>query len=77
MMAKNTRCECSKVLEFKTVAVMACQSRLESVVGEVELDDVYETECQLFSVTCTRAPDRLLISATNPVSEFLRDLRRC
>lgn len=73
----------AKGLEFKAVAVMACdddvlplQSRIESVADEVELDDVYETERQLFYVACTRARDRLVISATNPASEFLRDLGR-
>jgi superfamily I DNA/RNA helicase len=71
----------AKGLEFKAVAVMACddvvlplQSRAESVADEVELDDVYETERQLLYVACTRARDRLLISAVNPASEFLNDL---
>jgi superfamily I DNA/RNA helicase len=71
----------AKGLEFKAVAVMACdddvlplQSRVESVADEVELDDVYETERQLLYVACTRARDRLLISAVNPASEFLSDL---
>jgi superfamily I DNA/RNA helicase len=71
----------AKGLEFKAVAVMACdddvlplQSRMESVADEVELDDVYETERQLLYVACTRARDRLLISAVNPASEFLNDL---
>jgi superfamily I DNA/RNA helicase len=72
----------AKGLEFKAVAVMACdddvlplQSRIESVADEVELDDVYETERQLLYVACTRARDRLLITAVNPASEFLNDLR--
>lgn len=72
----------AKGLEFKAVAVMACdddvlplQSRIESVADEVELDDVYETERQLFYVACTRARDRLLITAITPGSEFLNDLR--
>jgi len=72
----------AKGLEFKAVAVMACddevlplQSRIESVADEVELDDVYETERQLFYVACTRARDRLLISGLAPGSEFLNDLR--
>jgi superfamily I DNA/RNA helicase len=71
----------AKGLEFKAVAVMACdddvlplQSRIESVAHEVELDDVYETERQLLYVACTRARDRLLITAINPASEFLNDL---
>jgi len=71
----------AKGLEFKAVVVMACdddvlplQSRVESVADEVELDDVYETERQLLYVACTRARDRLLITAVNPASEFLNDL---
>jgi len=50
----------AKGLEFKAVAVMACddgvlplQSRLEAVADETELDDVYETERHLFYVACT------------------------
>ncbi len=72
----------AKGLEFKAVAVMACddgvlplQSRLEGVADETELDDVYETERHLFYVACTRARDRLLISAVLPGSEFLDDMR--
>ena len=71
----------AKGLEFKAVAVMACddglvplQDRIESVADEVELDDVYATERQLLYVACTRARDRLLISAIKPGSEFLTDL---
>jgi superfamily I DNA/RNA helicase len=52
----------AKGLEFKAVAVMACddevlplQARIESVADEVDLDDVYETERQLLYVACTRA----------------------
>ncbi len=72
----------AKGLEFKAVAVMACddevlplQSRIESVADEVELDDVYETERQLFYVACTRARDRLWVSGVAPASEYLRDLK--
>jgi hypothetical protein len=71
----------AKGLEFKAVAVMACddevlplQSRVESVADEVDLDDVYETERQLLYVACTRARDRLLVSGVVPGSEFLQDL---
>jgi superfamily I DNA/RNA helicase len=71
----------AKGLEYKAVAVMACddevlplQSRIESVADEVDLDDVYETERQLLYVACTRARDRLLITAVKPASEFLNDL---
>jgi superfamily I DNA/RNA helicase len=71
----------AKGLEFKAVIVMACddvvlplQSRVEAVADEVELDDVYETERQLFYVACTRARDRLLVSGVAPGSEFVGDL---
>ena len=69
-------------LEFKAVVVMACdddvlplQSRIESVADEVELDDIYDTERQLLYVACTRARDHLLVTAAEPASEFLDDLR--
>jgi superfamily I DNA/RNA helicase len=72
----------AKGLEFKAVAVMACddellplQARVEAVADEVDLDDVYETERQLLYVACTRARDRLLVTGVAPGSEFLRDLR--
>ena len=73
----------AKGLEFKAVAVMACddevlplQARVESVADEVELDDVYETERQLFYVACTRARDRLSVTGVKPASEFLSDLQK-
>jgi superfamily I DNA/RNA helicase len=72
----------AKGLEFKAVAVMACddevlplQARIESVADEVDLDDVYETERQLLYVACTRARDRLLVSGVQPASEFLNDVK--
>jgi UvrD-like helicase C-terminal domain/AAA domain len=72
----------AKGLEFKAVAVMACdqevlplQERIETVTDEVELEDVYETERQLFYVACTRARDRLMVSGVAPGSEFMADLR--
>src|SRR6185312_10504524 len=71
----------AKGLEFKAVAVMACdqevlplQDRIEAVTDEVELEDVYDTERQLFYVACTRARDRLLVSGVRPGSEFVADL---
>lgn len=71
----------AKGLEFKAVAVMACdedilplKERIETVADEVELDDVYATERQLFYVACTRARDRLLVTALRPGSEFLGDI---
>ncbi|OEJ69210.1 hypothetical protein BEN30_03735 [Magnetovibrio blakemorei] len=71
----------AKGLEFKTVIVMACdddvlplQERVETVVDEMELDEVYETERHLFYVACTRARDRLLVTGIEPASEFFGDL---
>lgn len=73
----------AKGLEFKAVAIMACdedvlplKERIEGVADEVELDDVYATERQLFYVACTRARDRLMISGLNPGSEFIQDLNK-
>jgi len=71
----------AKGLEFKLVAVMACddevlplQERVETVADETELDEVYETERHLFYVACTRARDQLLVSGVTPVSEFFADI---
>ena len=71
----------AKGLEFKAVAVMACdddvlpsQERIETAADEAELDEVYDTERHLFYVACTRARDRLLVSGVEPASEFFADL---
>ena len=71
----------AKGLEFKAVAVIACdadvlplQSRMDAVIDESDLDEVFETERQLFYVACTRARDRLMISGVMPGSDYLKDL---
>lgn len=71
----------AKGLEYKAVAVMACdddvlplQERVETIADESELDEVYETERNLFYVACTRARDQLVLSGVNPASEFFRDI---
>jgi superfamily I DNA/RNA helicase/mRNA-degrading endonuclease RelE of RelBE toxin-antitoxin system len=71
----------AKGLEFRAVAVMACddeviplQARIESIADEADLEDVYNTERHLLYVACTRARDRLFISGVEPCSEFLSDL---
>ena len=71
----------AKGLEFKAVVVMACdadvlplKARMDAVLDEADLDEVFETERQLFYVACTRARDRLLITATRPASDYLADL---
>jgi mRNA-degrading endonuclease RelE of RelBE toxin-antitoxin system len=72
----------AKGLEFRAVAVMACddevipmQQRIESVGDESDLEDVYQTERHLLYVACTRARDHLHVSGVSPGSEFLGDLR--
>lgn len=72
----------AKGLEFKAVAVMACddevlplQERIEAVGDEGDLQEVYDSERQLLYVACTRARDMLLVSGMIPVSEFIDDMR--
>jgi superfamily I DNA/RNA helicase len=50
------------------------QTRIEHVGDDGDLQEVYETERHLLYVACTRARDRLSISAVEPASEFLSDL---
>jgi hypothetical protein len=71
----------AKGLEFRAVAVMACddeviplQSRIESVGDDADLQEVYDTERHLLYVACTRARDYLLVTGIDPVSEFLADM---
>jgi superfamily I DNA/RNA helicase len=71
----------AKGLEFRAVAVLACddeviplQERIESAGDEADLKEVYDTERHLLYVACTRARDHLLVTATKPPSEFLADL---
>ena len=72
----------AKGLEFRAVAVMACddevlplQARIENVGDDGDLQEVYDTERQLLYVACTRARDRLSISGVEPASEFLDDVK--
>ena len=72
----------AKGLEFRQVIVMACdeevllhQDRIDTVADEVELDEVYDTERQLFYVACTRAREKLVVSGVEPTSEFFSDLK--
>ncbi|MDR2451819.1 MAG: UvrD-helicase domain-containing protein [Candidatus Accumulibacter sp.] len=71
----------AKGLEFRAVAVMACDEdvlpssgRLASAADESDLHEVQETERHLFYVACTRARDALFISSAGRHSEFLDDL---
>lgn len=72
----------AKGLEFRAVAVMACddeviplQERIETVGEDSDLQEVYDTERHLLYVACTRARDHLLVTSVEPASEFLDDLR--
>jgi superfamily I DNA/RNA helicase len=71
----------AKGLEFRAVAVMACddevipsQERIEAAVDDSDLEEVYNTERHLLYVACTRARDHLLVTGLKPASEFLDDL---
>lgn len=71
----------AKGLEFRAVAVMACddeviplQDRIEAVGDDADLKEIYDTERQLLYVACTRARDHLLVTSVEPASEFLDDL---
>ncbi len=73
----------AKGLEFRAVAVMACddeviplQERIETVGDDADLHEVYDTERHLLYVACTRARDHLLVTGVEPVSEFLDDLMK-
>lgn len=72
----------AKGLEFRTVVVMACddeivplQERIETVVDDTDLEEVYNTERHLLYVACTRARDHLLVTSVDPASEFLDDMK--
>ncbi|WP_010090384.1 UvrD-helicase domain-containing protein [Burkholderia ubonensis] len=71
----------AKGMEFRVVAVMACddeiipsQARIDLASDDAELTEIYNTERQLLYVACTRARDQLHVSAVKPGSEFLQDL---
>ena len=73
----------AKGLEFRAVAVMACddeviplQERIETVTDDSDLEEVYNTERHLLYVACTRARDHLLVTGVEPASEFLEDMLR-
>ncbi len=70
----------AKGLEFRAVAVMACddefiplKERIETVGDDADLQEVYDTERHLLYVACTHARNHLLVSGDDPASEFLDD----
>jgi mRNA-degrading endonuclease RelE of RelBE toxin-antitoxin system len=71
----------AKGLEFRAVAVMACddeiipsQARIEQITDTSDLEEVYNTERHLLYVACTRARDNLLVTGAEPGSEFMDDM---
>ncbi|MDQ2893827.1 MAG: UvrD-helicase domain-containing protein [Pseudomonadota bacterium] len=73
----------AKGLEFRAVAVMACDEevlpdpvRLAAIADGADLEAAYDTERHLLYVACTRARDRLIVSGVTPGSEFIDDLVR-
>jgi len=71
----------AKGLEFRSVAVMACDEdvipsseRLGQAADMVNLQEIHETERHLLYVAITRARDALAVSGVKPGSEFLADL---
>jgi superfamily I DNA/RNA helicase len=71
----------AKGLEFRAVAVMACdegilplEERIETATDPSELEDIYNTERQLLYVACTRARDCLMVTSAGTPSEFLADM---
>lgn len=70
----------AKGLEFRGVAVMACDDdvipdgeRIAAIGDMAEMEAVYESERHLLYVACTRPRDRLMVSGIKPGSEFLED----
>jgi len=71
----------AKGLEFRGVAVMACDDdvipdggRIAAIGDMAEMEAVFESERHLLYVACTRPRDRLIVTAIEPGSEFLVDL---
>ena len=71
----------AKGLEFRAVAVMACDEdaipsleRIDQTGDDADLEAIYATERNLLYVACTRAREALLVTAIEPGSEFLEDL---
>ena len=71
----------AKGLEFRAVAVLACDrdalplaSRLLATPDPAQWQGVLDAERHLLYVACTRARERLLVTAVEPVSELLDEL---
>ncbi len=68
----------AKGLEFRAVAVVGCDDAhlprrhvLQGFADDADRDEFTEQERQLLYVACTRARERMLVTATAPTSMFL------
>jgi superfamily I DNA/RNA helicase len=68
----------AKGLEFRAVAVMGCDAStlpldvvLSGLVDAVDRDEFIDQERQLLYVACTRARERLLITAAGALTAFI------
>ena len=57
------------------MGLTTCRTESKRVGDDADLQEVYGTERHLLYVACTRARDHLLVTAVEPASEFLDDLR--
>ena len=71
----------AKGLEFRSVAVMACdddilplRERVKLFTEEVDIEEVERTERQLLYVACTRARESLLVTGVGDGSKYLYEL---
>ena len=67
------------LVDSKLVAskrVIPLQKRIQDISDNADLQEIYNTERHLLYVACTRARDQLLVTATEPASEFLDDLTK-
>jgi superfamily I DNA/RNA helicase len=67
----------AKGLEFRAVAVMACddevipsQERIENVADDADLEEVYDSDRHLLYVACARARDHLLVTGVKRRQSF-------
>ena len=73
----------AKGLEFRAVAVVGCDDAhlplrhvLQAFADDADRDEFTEQERQLLYVACTRARERMLVTATAPASMLLRQSRK-
>jgi len=71
----------AKGLEFRSVAVMACddnvlplRERVMLFTEDADIEEVERTERQLLYVACTRARESLLVTGVGDGSKYLYEL---